>query len=214
MHRNAATRILAIVGAVLIWAALIGQFVLLRRVIAGQGGSTAEAIWRFIGFFTILTNILVALTLTNASLPSERRSGFGAPIVEAMVAVSIILVGAVYFAVLRALWKPTGAQKWVDAGLHDLAPIIFLVFWLLRPHGSLRWRQLPWLLIWPLFYCIYALSRGAADGWYPYPFLDAATLSSARLILNIIVLIAAFASMSASLIALDRWLGRARRRVS
>lgn len=214
MNRQATTRILAAVGAVLIWAALVGQFVLLRGVIAGQGGSNVAAIWRFLGFFTILTNILVALTLTNAALRPQRRYGLGSPVFEAIVAVSIILVGMVYSAVLRALWKPTGAQKWVDAGLHDLAPILFLVFWLLRPHGSLRWRQMPWLLIWPLLYCIYALSRGAADGWYPYPFLDAGKLSSAHLILNIIVLIATFAAVSAALTASDRWLGRAQRRVS
>jgi hypothetical protein len=213
MNRQATTQALAAVGAMLIWAALFGQFVLLRGVIAGQGGSIAAAIWRFLGFFTILTNILVACALTHAALWPQRRYGLGLPVFEAMVVVSIILVGLVYSAVLRALWKPMGAQKWVDAGLHDLAPVLALVFWLLRPHGRLRWRQMPWLLSWPLLYCVYALSRGAADGWYPYPFLDAAKLSPAYLILNIIVLIAAFAAVSVALIAVDRWLGQPRRRV-
>jgi hypothetical protein len=77
----------------------------------------------------------------------QRRYGPGSPVFEAIVAGSIILVGMVYSAVLRALWKPTGAKKWVDARLHDLAPVLFLVFWLRRPHGSLRCRQMPWLLI-------------------------------------------------------------------
>lgn len=211
MNRQTVTRMLAAFGAILVWATLVGQFWLLRGVIAGQGGTTLLAIWRFLGFFTILTNILVALTFTHAALRPQRRTGLGSFRFEAMVAVSILLVGMVYTAVLRALWQPTGAQKWVDAGLHDVSPILFMMFWLLRPHGCLRWRQMPWLLIWAALYCIYALSRGAADGWYPYPFLDAAKLSSAHLIFNIAVLIGAFAFVSAALTALDQWLGRARR---
>ena len=211
MNRQTLTRMLAGFGAALVSAALVGQFWLLCGVIAGQGGTMVSAVWRFLGFFTILTNILVALTFTHAALRPQRRTGLGSARFEAMVAVSIMLVGMVYTAVLRALWQPTGAQKWVDAGLHDLAPILFVAFWLLRPHGSLRWRQMPLLLVWALLYCIYALSRGAADGWYPYPFLDAAKLSSAHLIFNIAVLIGAFAFVSAALTALDQWLGRARR---
>ena len=199
-----ATKGLAILGAILVWAALAGQFVLLAGAVRSQGSTITGAIWRYLGFFTILTNILVALVFTHAALRPGRRTGLGAPIFESMVAVSIVLVGIVYSVALRALWSPHGAQKLADSGLHDIAPVLFAVFWLLRPHGGLRWHDFPWLLVWPLGYCLYALARGAADGWYPYPFLDAANLSLPRLVANIAVLIAAFTMVAFGLIALDR----------
>lgn len=210
-QRAAPARIIAIIGALMVWLALVVQLVAIIGVIHGRGGTTALAIWRYFGYFTILTNILVAATFTHAALRLRQRSGLGAPRSEAAVAVAIILVGLVNVVVLRRLTSLHGIPALLDHVLHDASPILFALFWLLRPHGSLRWGDALWCLILPLAYCLYALARGAADGWYPYPFIDAARLSIGALAANVALLAVAFAVAACALVAVDRWLGRSDR---
>ena len=65
---------------------------------------------------------------------------------------------------------------WVDAVLHELAPIYILLDWLVDPAG----RRLPVRRgrasgsIFPAVYLVYSLLRGPIADWYPYPFLDPA----------------------------------------
>ena len=53
-------------GKVLGWAALILQLILLIRLIQSQGATLLEAVWRFVGYFTILTNIAAAVVTVVA----------------------------------------------------------------------------------------------------------------------------------------------------
>ena len=50
-----------------------------------------------------------------------------------------------------------------------------LVDWVLDPPAkAIRFSRAVWWLVYPLIYLAYSLIRGAAVGWYPYPFLDPA----------------------------------------
>jgi len=62
------TQMAALTGAILCWGALALQFVILRENIQSQGGTSGLAAWRFFGYFTILTNILVAIILSHATV--------------------------------------------------------------------------------------------------------------------------------------------------
>ena len=42
-----------------------------------------------------------------------------------------------------------------------------------------------WWLAWPLGYAAYALLRGAATGFYPYPFVDVPSLGMGRVLGNV-----------------------------
>jgi hypothetical protein len=120
-------RSIAFVTALLVWAALGIQLAILVRQFAGQGLGAGEAAWRFFGFFTILTNIAVAITASAMALrPESRPAG---PRVRTAVAVSIALVGIVYSLALRNVWDPQGWQAVVDHALHDAAPLLFLLVW-------------------------------------------------------------------------------------
>jgi hypothetical protein len=64
---------------------------------------------------------------------------------------------------------------WVDFVLHKLFPVIVVLDWIvdpptvhLAPRDAITW------LVYPLIWTGLTLVRGAADGWYPYPFLDPA----------------------------------------
>ncbi len=64
---------------------------------------------------------------------------------------------------------------WVDFVLHKLFPIVIVADWIIDPPGTritLR-DSLIWL-VYPLAWTALTIIRGAADGWYPYPFLDPA----------------------------------------
>ena len=121
-----------------------------------------------------------------------------------------IAVGIVYSVALRGVWNPTGLQKVADVALHDATPVLWLVLWLSAPHPRLAWREMGWALLPPAGYFLYALARGAADGWYAYWFLDPARQSASALAASVAIMLAGFAALAAALVAIDRRLGRKR----
>jgi hypothetical protein len=119
----------------------------------------------------------------------------------------ITIVGIVYSLVLRDLWNPQGLQKLADLLLHDVIPVVYLIFWLrFVPKGVLRWKDALQWLGFPAVYCAYSLVRGALTGWYPYPFIDAAQLGYAAVARNAILLLVAFLKIGLVLVALGQWL--------
>lgn len=192
--RNRMTILLAACGALLGWAALALQLVLTLTTIRG---TALHGLWRYFGYFTVIANLFAAAVLTLAVL--DRRK----PRLEFAAATAMILVGIVYSLLLRETWDPRGWQKVADVMLHDVMPILVALFWLLRPHGGLRWRDIWLCAILPLGYCVYALARGAADGWYPYAFMDVAAAGLGAVALNCAVMGAAFLAMAAVLKLLD-----------
>jgi hypothetical protein len=191
------TRVIAGVAAVVGWAALALQLVLIVRMFGPGLG-----LWRYFGFFTILSNIAVAAIASAIALGREGLlTGARARL---MGLTAIVTVGFVYSVLLRSMWNPQGWQKVADAGLHDVMPILFALLWALSAHGALRWRDVAWALAGPALYLVYALGRGAVDGWYPYYFLDPMTQGAVQLLLSIVGVVAVFAVIAASAVALDR----------
>ena len=203
MGRARTVRIIAAIAALAGWAGLLLQLWLLTRNMGPANG-----VWRFLGFFTILTNIGAASVAS--ALMAGRSEGLGGPRARLMAATSILLVGLVYSVALRSLWNPTGLQKVADVALHDAAPLLWLALWLLAPHVRLHWREVGWALVPPLLYIVYAIARGSVEGWYAYWFLNPAAQSTAEFAVSICVLFCAFGLTAAALVAADRLLGRNR----
>ena len=192
--RAGAARGVAILGAILGWAALLLQFWLLLALT----GAFGAALWRFLGYFTLIGNSFAAITLTLAAL------GRGSARRELAMVSAMILIGVTYSLLLRQLWAPQGWQKLADIALHDLLPLLAVLFWLLRPHRLLAWRDAGFALILPLGFVLYALLRGGWEGWYPYPFLDAAALGAGAVALNTLAMGAGFFLLALLLVRLDR----------
>jgi hypothetical protein len=114
------------------------------------------------------------------------------------------MVGVVYTAALRGLWHPLGLQRITDAILHDAVPCLWLIFWIVSDGMRLKWHELWWALIPPGLYLIYALARGAMDGWYAYWFLDPSRGSGGEMAMSIVILLSSFAFVATVLIAVDR----------
>jgi len=127
---SAAAKAYLFLMAIAGWFALIGQFYL---IIVGKQASVPETIVRYFTFYTILTNILIAICCTALLLKPDSGWGkfFSKTTTLTATTVNIIIVGATYNAILRWLWKPQGLQYVVDELLHLVIPLAFVVFWLI-----------------------------------------------------------------------------------
>ncbi|MBN8850876.1 MAG: hypothetical protein BGO55_29750 [Sphingobacteriales bacterium 50-39] len=183
-------RTLSLMFALLGWFAIIAQLILMFQ---NTEVSFLETAIRFLSFFTILTNILVALFFT-VQVPGTKK--FNAGTLTA-VAVYITIVGLVYQVLLRHLWAPTGMQKIVDELLHAVMPVLTIFYWFwYEEKRNVLYRQIIWWLVYPLVYLGYILIRGHFSGFYPYPFIDVATLGLAKVLFNAFFLFVLFGFIS------------------
>ena len=199
MTRRGIERGLATLTAIIGWAGLFLQFWL---IVEAMG--IAEGAWRFFAFFTILANLGAVVVAT--AVASGSSGALARPMAKYVAATSIALVGLVYSLWLRETWAPQGLQKLADIALHDAVPVLFVGMWLAGLHEQLKWRDTIWALAPPALYCLYALARGAVDGFYPYWFLNPATQSPAQIVTSIAVLLGAVAIIAALLNLIDHWI--------
>jgi hypothetical protein len=165
---------------------------------------------RYLGYFTILSNLVIAAGLTSKLLAPRSAAGrfFARPSVATATALYIAVVALVYHGVLARLWHPTGWQKLADLLLHGVVPAAYLLHWaLVLPRARLPWRApLAWLLF-PAAYFLYTLLKGPWVG-YPYPFMDAGALGYGVVLLNGLYLLLVFLVLGLALVAIGRWLAR------
>ncbi|KAF0865010.1 Pr6Pr family membrane protein [Pseudomonas sp. LD120] len=199
------------VAAMLGWLGLSVQLYLILLLRWDAGDSLLGGVVSFFSFFTVLSNTLVACVLTCAlKLRRGRGTAFLLrPSVSGAVAASIVLVGLAYSLLLRHLWHPQGWQWLADELLHDVMPVLFLIYWWrCVPKGHLRFRHLGLWMLYPTLYFAYLLIRGHLLGLYPYPFIAVDTLGYPQVLLNALGILAGFVGVSLILLGLDRWLGR------
>ena len=200
------SRPLAATTAMVAWCALVLQYVLLIRMTWYAPGPALGSL-RYISFFTILSNILVALTTTFALRGGQSALGgfFASARARGSVALYIGITLCIYFFVLAATWAPQGAQLLADVAMHYAVPALYLLWWAACvPHGGLAWSDpLRWLAF-PLAYLAWVLLRG---GWlheYPYPFIDADALGLAVAARNALGIGALFLAFGFAVVAFDR----------
>jgi hypothetical protein len=186
------TKTFAAIAAVIGWIALVLQLYL---IIVNRTASIPETLLRYFGFFTILTNILVAVSLTMVYLKGISENGhfLTRPKTLTATAVYITVVGLIYNVILRFQWAPQGLAKLVDELLHSVMPALFIFFWIkFVPKQSIQWKNILPLLIYPLVYLGYTLLRGSFAAWYPYPFINVTDLGYSIVLINSAFVTAAF----------------------
>ncbi|WP_036140806.1 Pr6Pr family membrane protein [Luteibacter sp. 9135] len=203
---GAVSHLFALVVAAVAWPALMLQYWL-----SLWSAPWPEATLRFFSFFTILSNLLVALVatawVTGGSWAPVRF--WRGPRVRGLAALSISVTCLVYAAVLQSLWHPMGPELVADRALHYVVPFLFLVWWIaLLPHGSLDWGDALRWLGFPVVFLAWTLARGAVVHEYPYPFMDVRHLGYAAVLLNSALVGALFLGLGMGLVAMDRALAR------
>lgn len=189
--RKVCTTAIAIVALI----GLLLQFVLTLADPLTPGVPVLERIIRFFSFFTILSNLMVALASTTiAFFPDSKLGRFvNSASVLAAVAVYITIVGVVYSAFLRGVVELTGWHITSDRIIHDVVPPAFVLYWLIFAQKSgITWIDpFKWLIV-PVLYIAYSLIHGAFDSWYPYWFADATKLGYPSALKNSAFVLLAF----------------------
>lgn len=174
-----------VIGLCLGWFAIITQFVLMFQ---HRQTDIAEMVIRFFSFFTILTNILVALYFTTSAFKLKKNLFKWLLSKGALTAITafILIVGIVYQVALRNVWHPTGLQRVVDELLHTIIPSYVLIYWFLNvDKNDLQLKPIWRWLLYPLIYLIFIFLRGRFSGYYPYPFLNVAQIGYEKTLVNI-----------------------------
>lgn len=203
---NRAMRAAMAAIAVVAWFALLLQlFLMIHSAAADQH---LRAIVNYFSFFTILTNLLVAVG-TGLPIVASRSAGsrfFLRPSTQSAIAVYIAVVGITYTLLLRHLWNPQGAQKIADVLLHDVVPLLYVAFWaIFVSKATLRWSDAVRWLAYPIAYMLYTLAHGFVSNWYPYYFIDVGALGFPRALANGAGMLLAFFGLALLVVALGRW---------
>jgi hypothetical protein len=172
-----------------------------------QSVGAGDALWAMYRFFTVITNTamgIVAAMVAMGARPSVQ--------VQAALLLAIGAVSIVYHVLLASLVSFTGLEAVIDEMLHTVVPVLYAIYWLgFAPKAGLRYRLVPFWLIYPLVYCGYALLRGEVDGIYPYPFLDVRAEGMITVAFNMVAFLVIFWLAGLLIVAVGRMIGAMRR---
>lgn len=207
LWKESAKRPVALAIACIGWGALTLQLHITLGVAAANGKSLAVALFIFIRYFTILTNLLAAVCMTACFFP--RSAAWFNKNLLSPCALYMAMVGIVYGLFLASVWSPEGLQWWADVLLHDAMPVLVVLYWLVFAlKGRLRWIDPLIWLFYPLGYLAVSLVLGAFNGWYPYPFVNVTVLGYPRVALNAFGLTFLCLCLGLLLVALDHAMAR------
>ncbi|MCS5487304.1 Pr6Pr family membrane protein [Curtobacterium flaccumfaciens pv. beticola] len=157
-------RLIAVIAVV---AAVLAQWLVSSK-------SPDYLFWNFFGYFTIQSNILIAVALALTLVAAARRKR-GDVLVSGLrgaATVYIATTGVVYNTLLVGA-AVENTVPWSNDLLHKWIPLYAVLDWLLfSDRARLLLRHVWWFLVYPAVWLAVVLIRGATDGWVPYPFLN------------------------------------------
>ncbi|GAA4546498.1 Pr6Pr family membrane protein [Amycolatopsis samaneae] len=187
---------------------LVTQVVATANAAEDRFATTAGRVANLLCFFTIDSNLLVAVTTALLAFGLARATGLF-PVAWLCALVGITVTGVVYQVALAGLYDLHGLALFADTMLHKVSPIMCVLGWLLRgPRGVLTWRAVWWSLAYPLAWVTVTLIRGAFIDYYPYPFIDVTKLGYGQVALNCAIIGLFFIALAIGARGLDRLFAR------
>jgi hypothetical protein len=167
--------------------AVVGIVVSIVTAHNNTGGFFNDPIQRganALAFFTIQSNIIVAVTTGLLALHVDRPSmAFRTARLIGLVAITV--TGLVYHVALASVVDLAGWDQFGNQLVHTVVPVLTVIGWLaFGPRRAIS-APIAWLsLVFPLAWLAFTLIRGAVVGFYPYPFIDVAVLGYGKAALN------------------------------
>jgi hypothetical protein len=187
----------------LVLAAIVVQAIVLAQ--AGRFDAT-----RYFAFFTIQSNLIGVAAFAWLVANGDRPRSRALELLRGAAAVYL----TVTFVVVILLLSDVDVQlqvNWAEFTLHKLFPVVVVLDWLIDPpRVSLGFRDALIWLLYPLVWTGLTIGRGAADGWYPYPFLDPANGGYTTVVLTVVAITIGFVLLAFGTVAI----GNARRRTT
>lgn len=114
-------------------------------------------------------------------------------------------MGVTYTLLLRTLWAPEGLHKITDTLLHDVTPVLYVLWWLcFAPKSGLSWQQpLKWLL-YPAASTCSLVMLGRATGKYLYPFTGIPRFGAPAILRNLTLMLGSFWVVGLMYVAISR----------
>lgn len=190
--------------------ALIGNF---EYVLGFRFFATAN----FFSYFTVQSAFLAVVTLGIAGgfalLAPRDPAWLG--VLRTMVTVYVLVSGIVFgIIVAQASTRDYRVDvPWSDTLLHFVVPALAVIAWtadsIMAVNPRVPWATVGWVLVFPTVWLAYTLVRGADLGWYPYFFLDEAQVGGpVGVALYCALVLVIFVTLTAGLVAVNRWLWR------
>lgn len=202
--------------ALLAALAIVGLAIELYVMIARDPAAWPRRLLLYASFFTILTNMLVAIASLGVAQGRGRLHRWAhRPAPRAAISAYIAVVAVIYQLLLarHAHLSPIG--WWGNLLVHRIVPAMWLTGWVLfgRHGGIARTAPLHWLA-YPAAYAAWILAHGAASGWYPYPFMNVATRGGVTVAINMLLMTLFFAVLGHAFRWIDSVLGRRSARIA
>lgn len=130
-------------------------------------------------FFTITSCLLTGLALTISGLRVLRNQPETKflTLFRLTMAASMVIVGVIYNLLLTdSVDERDIGYDWPvipNLVLHTYMPILVFLEWLItRTAVPLKLNTAFWVLVYPLTWLAFSITRGFATGWWPYWFID------------------------------------------
>jgi hypothetical protein len=205
-------RVVHAVVAVVATIALVWQLALVVNGAAVLDETAAKPLGtrlvEFIGYFTVLSNLLVAVvSATLAGNPEHDGRVWRVVAMAALVGITVTAI--VHWFFLRPILDLTGSSYVVDKLLHVVVPLLFVVAWFaVGPRGQSTSAEVLPMLLYPALWGVYTLVRGSIVEFWPYPFMDVDSLGWGLVLLNLVGVAVLFGVLGAAYVAADRALAR------
>jgi len=196
MGRNQVLTIVRAASAALVMVAIVAQAIELSN-------NGRLDVTRFFAFFTIQSNLIgvaaFAWLLLARGLPRSRAFELFRGAAAAYLTVTFFVV------IFLLSGVDVGLQLgWVDFVLHKLFPVVVVLDLILDPPGiRLVYRDALIWLAYPLAWTGLTLVRGAADGWYPYPFLDPVNGGYGQVLMTAVAITIGFFVVALAIVAVS-----------
>jgi hypothetical protein len=204
------------IGKALVWlglfvgaVALVLQFVISMQAYLAAGRDVPGALGAFFIYYTIITNIILVLIYLSELTEWGWLEWFRKLDITGMMVANMLLVMSFVHFFLRGLTQLSGLFLVCDVLLHYVAPITYIVWWVVGVrHGPLVIRRVPIMLAPTFVYFLIAMARGAWTHEYPYPILNVVKLGYGPVLLNAVLMTVALGALMLVVIGVDELLGR------
>lgn len=168
----------------------------------------------FLSYFTIWSNLVVAIVMTllwrNSSRVSTRL--FAVLRIDALIMITV--TGLVYALVLAPVDSLQGWQLLSNSLLHYITPVLtIVVFIVFGPRKQLSYDQVLPALLLPMIWLALTLLRGAIVHAYPYGFINVAKWGYGTVFVNLVVIVIIGLLFGLVFVAIDRFASKRQRAI-
>jgi hypothetical protein len=208
MTRSSLGRTWHIVTLVVAVVALVLQLILilLGQNILDSSSVTSglpEQVRRYFSYFTIQSNLLVAIAMFMVITGRTGTQLFRALRLTSLIGITV--TGVVAAVALPPSPNYTTANLICDRLLHIVVPLLTFIGWIaFGPRGFVTRSDLLPSLIWPVAWLVATLGLAPITHWYPYPFLNADAIGWGRVLINCLGIAVLFLALAACALWADK----------